>query len=494
VSTGSTPSVPDASWPDQDPPSTGTGTSRASRRQAQPAASGPGLRRVLGLRDLLAYGLVFMVPIAPFGIFGQVFSTAGGMVVLAYALGMVAMWFTALSYAQMVRAFPMAGSVYNYASRGLHPSIGFLAGWIILLDYVLVPGLLALIAAVAMTSFVPGIPAWGWIVIFVAVNTAVNLLGLRLTAAVTRWFLIGELAVLAVFVVVGLWALAAGHGGGWSFAPVFNSANFSWSVLLGGVSLAMLSFLGFDGISMLAEENQGGARQIGQAMIAALALTGVLFAAQTWVASMLVKDPAGLISKGDPGGTAFYDTAGASVGPWLATLTALATALAWGIANSLVAQVATSRLLFAMARDRQLPAVLAAVSRRRAVPIGAVVTSAVISLLLGIWAALRSDGIAVLSTLVTFGAMCAFLILHVSVVWHYLVRNRSGDLVRHLVVPVVGFALLVAVVINANVAAQRLGVVWIGLGIVVLIILSIAGRRPQLAGMNAQTEDAGSSQ
>src|SRR3954465_9240447 len=105
------------------------------------------LRRSLTFADLLVYGLIFMVPIAPFGIFGGVFQGSGGMVALAYAVGMVAMVFTALSYAQMVKAFPMAGSVYSYAGRGIAAPVGFLAGWVILLDYVLVPGLLYLVAA-----------------------------------------------------------------------------------------------------------------------------------------------------------------------------------------------------------------------------------------------------------------------------------------------------------------------------------------------------------
>ena len=95
-----------------------------------------------------------MVPIAPFGIFGSVFQGSGGMVALAYAIGMVAMMFTALSYSQMSRAFPMAGSVYTYAGRGIAAPVGFLAGWMILLDYVLVPGLLYLIAGVAMNSLI----------------------------------------------------------------------------------------------------------------------------------------------------------------------------------------------------------------------------------------------------------------------------------------------------------------------------------------------------
>src|SRR4051812_35665913 len=142
------------------------------------------LHRSLTFTDLLVYGLIFMVPIAPFGIFGGVFQGSGGMVALAYAIGMVAMIFTALSYAQMVKAYPMAGSVYSYAGRGIAAPVGFLAGWVILLDYVLVPGLLYLIAGVAMNSVVPAVPVWVWLIAFVLLNTVVNLFGIQLTARV----------------------------------------------------------------------------------------------------------------------------------------------------------------------------------------------------------------------------------------------------------------------------------------------------------------------
>src|SRR3954466_2139916 len=156
------------------------------------------LSRSLSFTDLLIYGLIFMVPIAPFGIFGSVYNGSGGMVALAYVVGMVAMMFTALSYAQMVRAFPLAGSVYSYAGRGIAPPVGFLAGWVILLDYVLVPGLLYLVAAVAMHSLVPGVAVWLWLVAFVVLNTVVNFLGIQMTARVNRVMLIAELIVLAI--------------------------------------------------------------------------------------------------------------------------------------------------------------------------------------------------------------------------------------------------------------------------------------------------------
>jgi amino acid transporter len=438
------------------------------------------LKRSLTFTDLLVYGLIFMVPIAPFGIFGGVFQASGGMVALAYAIGGVAMMFTAVSYSQMARAFPMAGSVYTYAGRGIAQPVGFLAGWMILLDYVLVPALLYLIASIAMNSIVTVIPVWAWLVGFVVLNTVVNYLGIEFTARVNKIMLIGELIVLAIFIVIGVVALARGAGRGFDFSPIYNSDTFSLQLVFGAVSIAVLSFLGFDGISTLAEENRQSSRMIGRSMIAALAVAGTLFIVQTWLAALLVPDPAGLIANGDAGGTAFYDAAGVAGGAWLATLTAIATAIAWGFANSLVAQAATSRLLFAMARDRQLPGLLARVHPTRRVPVNATLVVAAISLALGLYMATRDDGITLLSTLVNFGAMTAFLVLHVSVVVHYVVRNGSRDYWKHLAVPVIGFAILLFVVINAQVAAQTLGFIWLGVGVLLLVGLLATGRRPRL--------------
>ncbi len=438
------------------------------------------LHRSLSFTDLLVYGLVFMVPIAPFGIFGGVFQGSGGMVALAYAIGMVAMMFTALSYSQMSRAFPMAGSVYTYAGRGIAAPVGFLSGWMILLDYVLVPALLYLIAAIAMNSLVSSVPVWLWLIGFVVLNTVVNYMGIEMTAKVNKIMLAAELVVLAIFIVIGIVALAQGKGRGFDFSPLYNPDTFSWSLVFGAVSIAVLSFLGFDGISMLAEENKESARAIGRSMVAALLVAGVLFIVQTWVAALLVPDPDQLISEGDPGGTAFYDAAEVAGGVWLSKLTALATAIAWGFANSLVAQAATSRLLYAMARDRQLPSFLAKVHPTKGVPVNATLLVAAVSLVLGLYMTTRDDGITLLSTLVNFGALTAFLVLHVSVVWHYVVRHHSRAWWPHLIAPSIGFAILAFVVVNAEVAAQELAFVWLAIGVVLLTLLLTTGRKAAL--------------
>ncbi|GLZ75391.1 porin [Actinorhabdospora filicis] len=443
------------------------------------------LRRTVGFADMLFYGLIFMVPIAPFGIFGSVFTASGGMVALAYTIGMVAMVFTAWSYSQMVQAFPMAGSVYSYAGRGIAPAVGFLAGWAILLDYILVPSLLYVIAAVAMNSIVTSVPVWAWLVGFLLLNTIVNMLGIKLTMGVTRLLLIGELIVLAIFIVLGVKGLIDGRGQGFSWDAFYNSDTFTWGVAFGAASTAVLSFLGFDGISMLAEENKGTAKQIGRAMAGALGLAGVLFIAQTWVASMYVApETAKALFDGADGSNAFYDAAAlAANGKWLATVTAAATAIAWGFADSLVAQVATSRLLYAMSRDRQLPKFLSKVSVKQGVPTNSILVVSGISLGVGLWAVLDEaalgDHITLLGNTVNFGAMLAFLALHVSVIWHFVVRNKSRNIFGHVVMPVIGIAILVGVVINANLVAQKVGLAWLGLGVLVLILLYVMKRGPK---------------
>lgn len=444
------------------------------------------LHRALTYRDLLVYGLIFMVPIAPFGIFGGVFQGSGGMIALAYAIGMVGMMITASSYAQMSKAFPMAGSVYTYAGRGIHPNVGFLAGWVILLDYVLVPTLLYIVAAIAMNSFVTAIPVWAWLLFFIVANTFINYSGIELTAKVNKVVLVGELIVLAIFIVIGVIAIASGKGNGFSFDAFYNSDTFSIGLVLGAVSIAVLSFLGFDGISMLAEENKEKATEIGRAMVGALLLAGALFIVQTWIGAMLVPSPDKLIAEGDPAGTAFYAAAEVAGGVWLGKLTALATAIAWGFANALVAQAATSRLLYAMARDKQLPKFLAVVNKKSGSPVNATFVTGAISVALGLYMVTQREdfGLTLITTLVNFGALTAFIVLHISVIVHHKIRGGSSDNWRHLVVPIMGIVLLGFVVIKANVAAQQVGLTWAGLGIVLLLILIVSGRKPKLSGMS----------
>ncbi|GAB3569737.1 APC family permease [Spelaeicoccus albus] len=430
------------------------------------------LRRSLTFVDLVVYGLIFMVPIAPFAIFGSVFQSSGGMVPLTYIIALVAMIFTANSYAQMAQEYPMAGSVYTYVGRGIARPVGFVAGWMILLDYILVPCLLYLAASLAMVAIIPAIPIWAWLIIFVVLNTLINYLGISLTAKVNKIMLVAELIVLVIYLAIGITALAQGKGGhDFGLSGFYNPETFTFSLIFGAASIAVLSFLGFDAVSTLAEENQGTSKQLARSMIVALGGVAVLFVAQTWVAGLLVEDPDKLIKNGDAAGVAFYETAGFAGGPWLYILTAVSTAIAWGFADALVAQAATSRLLFAMARDRQLPKFLRKVSVKHKVPVNATFLVAILSLILGIVLTILPDGLALISTMVNFGALTAFSILNVAVMWHFYIKKKTGRWFIHLVCPIIGLCVLGAVLYNARETAQTVGLIWLAIGIVLSIVL-----------------------
>ena len=326
------------------------------------------LRRSLSLADLLVYGLVFIAPIAPFAIFGVVFNASRGLVPLTYVIGLVAMVFTAISYREMSIAFPISGSVYSYAGRGLHPSAGFLAGWAVLLDYLLLPTLAYVVSAAAMRAIVPSIPQSAWVLLFIVSNTTINLLGIETTARASKIFLAIQLVVIALFIVLGAVAIARGvNGAHWSLAPFWSPGAFQVSFVFNALSVAVLSFLGFDAISTLAEEATGGGKAVGQATMISLCLAAVLFIAQTWIAALLVPGQTEFIGDTETN-DAFYTVAAIAGGPVLKLVAAISVALSAGIANALVAQAATSRLLFAMARDGQLPRLLAHVASGPAGP------------------------------------------------------------------------------------------------------------------------------
>src|SRR5438105_3494427 len=139
------------------------------------------LKRSLSLFDLVVYGLIFINPVSPMSIFGFVYNTSKGMVPLVYAVGFIAMTFTALSYVTMSREFPVAGSVYTYAARGINASAGFLAGWAILLDYMLMPALTYVILGVALQAVIPDAPRELWIIVFLSLVTVINCRGIEAT-------------------------------------------------------------------------------------------------------------------------------------------------------------------------------------------------------------------------------------------------------------------------------------------------------------------------
>jgi amino acid transporter len=427
------------------------------------------LQRRLSLRDLVVYGLLFIGPLAPVGVFGVLDARADGAVALVYLVATVAMAFTAWSYAEMSRVVPHAGSVFAYATAGLGGTAGFFAGWLAMLDYLLIPSVAYLFSGIAMHALVPAVPAWVFTVAAFAATTALNLRGVDVAARVGFVVLLIELAALAVFLVAAAVVLAAdGPSRPW-LSPLTGLSAIDRSMILGGVSIAVLSFLGFDAIASFAEENAGEARQVGRAIFLCLSVAGLAFVAQTALAALLsTTTPADLAARPERQGTAFYDVTRVALGGWLATLIAVTKAIGPAFA-AMTAQAAAARLLLGMARDGRLPAVLADVDRARGVPTVALFSTGTLTLAVSVWAARRSDGLPLLVSIVDVGALAAFALLHASVVGYFVGGRRSDRRWTHALVPVAGAVVTAWVLVEASRIAQLTGLVWAGLGAAVYV-------------------------
>ena len=198
-------------------------------------------------------------------------------------------------------------------------------------------------------------------------------------------------------------------------------------------------------------------------------MVGVLFILQTWIATDLAQG-----MKFAAPETAFFEVAERAGGAWLRTICLGAVVVAAGVANAMAAQAAVSRILYAMARDGKLPAVLAKVHPRYRTPYVSTLVVAGVSLLVGLCFAKHVDQ---LSRIVNFGALTGFLLLHVAVISHYLVRGRSRDWLRHLLMPLGGLLVIGYVLYEMDAAAKIMGACWIVIGLAYFLVLKFMLRR-----------------
>jgi amino acid transporter len=235
--------------------------------------------------------------------------------------------------------------------------------------------------------------------------------------------------------------------------------------VLGAVSIGVLNYLGFDAISTLAEETRGGPSLVARATLLTLLITAVLFIAQSYLASLFVLKTAAFPA-GKASYAAFYTIAGMIGGGWLKGVLSIAGMFLAGIASALTSQAAIARLLFSMARDGRLPRSFAHVDPRRKVPDRATLLVAAITVGLILFFSYRLE---LLLSIVSFGAMTAFLFEHASVIRHFIWRKGSRDWARHLIAPALGFAIIAFVMFNMSTNAKRVGLTWIAVGVLIVL-------------------------
>ncbi len=438
-------------------------------------ATGPGLdpaeghlKRALGLPSLVLFGLVYMVPLTVFTTYGIVTETTGGRLPVAYVVTLIAMVFTALSYARMAAAIPVAGSAYTYTQRTFGAPTGFLAGWSLLLDYLFLPMLNYLVIGLYLNAAVPALPEWVIVLLAIAIVTALNIVGIVSVARANFLIIAIQTIFILTFLVLAIVTIS-GSGTVDVAAPFSGDGSIGgFSPILAGAAILCLSFLGFDAVSTLSEEATDAKRTVPQAIMIATIVSGIIFIVLSYVSQLVF--PSNNFQDVDSGS---LDVMVAAGGQFL-NIFFTAAYVAGALGSALTSQASVARILFAMGRDGILPRrVFGHVSPRFSTPVYAITVVSVISLL-----AIVID-LATLASLVSFGALVAFSVVNLSVIKHFYIdlRERSNVL-GNLVLPLIGFMLTVWLWFSLSGMTLVIGLIWLAIGFVWLLAVTQGFRRP----------------
>ncbi|MGF6555462.1 putrescine importer [Pseudomonas sp. S30_BP2TU TE3576] len=427
------------------------------------------LQRTLSLGSVVLFGIAYMTPIIVLGTFGILAQSTAGMVPAAYLAALVAMFFTAMSYGRMASAFPVAGSAYSYVRKAISPKLGFIAGWAVLLDYLFLPMAIWLIGAAYLNSAFPAVPQWIWVLAFIGITSAINIVGLKLANGINALLMLVQFLVLIAFV-----ALCVHYVGGdastplWSIKPFFNG-DMQMPLIMSGAAIACYSFLGFDAVSTLTEETRDPRRTIPRAIMLITLIGGLIFVGVSYFVQ--IAHPSFQFESVD---SAAYEIA-RNIGGDLFVSIFLIGLIVGQFASGLSAQASGSRLLYAMGRDGVLPkAFFGTLHERFGTPINSILLCAVVALL-----ALKLD-VTTSTSFINFGAFLAFSLVNLSVIFHYWIGGEKKGLrerVLFLLFPFIGLAADLWLMVSLDHLAVYLGLSWLAIGVVYLAVLTGGFRR-----------------
>ena len=420
----------------------------------------PRLKRVLGLWDLIYYGIILISPIAAVPMFGEAQVLSRGHAVTTLLAAMVAMTATAVSFGRMATVYPSAGSVYTYASRGFNPQIGFILGWAMFLEYLFQPMQNSLYAALTIQRLLPHFPLALLSAVAVGFMTLLCWLGIRTTARTNQILLAFMSFVMAVFLFEAFrYVLLHQHWQGLiSLQPAYDPRTFSVRAIAAGTALAATTYIGFDGVSILAEEVHNPRRNVLLATVLVCLFTGLFAGLQVYLAQRVWPDYRTLVNPE----TAFMDVAQVVGGYRLFAafgVVLLVSSLACGLAGHLGAV----RLLYGMGRDNLLPQKLFGyIDPRRGNPAYNVVIVGILAyvgtLTLG-WE--RSV------EMLNFGALLAFMAVNAAALKHFAWSSDPAhkvNLFLDVVSPALGFLFCLVIFLGLQSSTLVAGAIWLAVG------------------------------
>jgi putrescine importer len=414
------------------------------------------LLRTLTLWDLILYGVIIIQPTAPMSVFGVLSDRGHGHVVTSILIAMFAMLFTAISYGRMARAYPSAGSAFTYVGKEINPALGYITGWSMVMDYMLNPIICVIWVSNQAHAFAPGLPYWLWAVFFSLLLVYLNILGIGISARINAGLAAGMGIVIAIFFIAAAhYTLGHPHDGtGFFTRPFFDPATFSTRAVLGGTSVAVLTYIGFDGISTLSEEAKNPRRNILLATVLTCIAIGILSAATVYAAQLLwpASQPFPDLT------TAFVYIAGRAWPPLF--LIVGWTLMVANFGSAMTAQTGAARLLFGMGRSNALPrAFFGTVDPKRRIPRNNIFFVGVVTLT-GCFVLDYDLG----AEMLNFGALIAFMGVNIAALLRYYLREPQKRLIN-LIPPVLGFCVCLLLWLSLSRTAQVAGAAWMLVGI-----------------------------
>jgi len=427
------------------------------------------LKQSLGLFGLVLFGLAYMTPMIIFGTYGVLYEVSGGYVATSYIFALIAMLFTAGSYALMAYKYPSSGSSYTYVSKVFGDRIGFLVGWTILLDYLFLPMVIWLIGGIYLEAMAPAIPEWFWIIAFIVVTSVLNLVGVNVAKKVNLVLMLLQIAVIIAFCALAL--IYINNSGDAIVTPnMDNLTGSNFALIFAGAAVACYSFLGFDAVSTMAEETEDPKKNVPKAILLVTLIGGAIFIVSSYILNSAFPDISVFAAE-----SASADIA-KQVGGVIFSSIFIATLVIAQFTSGVSAQASASRLMFVMGRDGVLPnSIFGKLHATFKTPYLTILIVGFIGLL-----ALKMD-VATSTSFINFGAFIAFIFVNLSAFSEFFKLKKEErtikQIILHLIIPAIGTIAVLKLLVSLDTNAVMLGSIWLAIGLCYLAYLITKGKQ-----------------
>ena len=398
------------------------------------------LKRSIGPTGLILLGLGSIIGAGIFIVTGVTAANySGPALLISFVISAIACTFTALCYAEFASMIPIAGSVYTYTYVTLGEIWAWMIGWVLIFEYLISASAVAVgwssytvgllgSAGVNLPAYLTGSMAVGGFinlpaVMIIGILTGILILGARESTRINAAIVIANIAVIIVFIVVGL-----------KFINPTNYTPFTPFGIAGvfqGAAMVFFAYIGFDAVSTAAEETKDPQKNLPKGIIGSLIISSILYIVVAAVLTGMV--PYYLLNTGAPVAFALQ-----YVGSnWVASVVSIGALC--GITSVLLTSLfGQTRIFFAMSRDGLLPGIFSRVHSTYKSPVTSIILVGTVAALIAAFIPL-----ALIIELVNIGTLSAFIFLAISII---VLRRTQPDIKRGFKCPLVPVVPILSIV------------------------------------------------